>query len=476
MKKKVFICSTSFDLIDTRAEISQALLNWGYEPKFFESPDFPVKKGLHSHDVCLDAIKECDIFLLIIGSRYGGIYQGKKYPEMNELSITRAETRVALDKGLEFRTFIRNNIWNERATYKSNLKSNIKINPFHADDIKVFEFIDEIVHRVRDNWIYQFENSVEFKEKLEKMLVPESIVTPLIENEDIKIEFVLSHENRKNNLIQNGEEILFLNSKSTRGPAECTIYANTVNRFYEKAYKLETYIQGMTLAELEKIIRIYYSTFRYRHYVSAFGINQEACSWFGFGPLNFLKALKMQDIRYAEMKNNNEYIHHNEAATFIDEMSDAIFYISSQPSKKRKQDDLVTLDRVNIGFIFSKNPYNNIYHDFFEKIGSIPGFVDEINEPPTVLKKMDHTITEEGYIIDDPNEEFGGWVCGIFCNNVTNSKLTEINNEKIIVNFNHFHEMKDICKYKILSVHATTLHTVGFSTIIVNYKGDWSII
>ncbi len=90
-----------------------------------------------------------------------------------------------------------------------------------------------------------------------------------------------------------------------------------------------------TLAELEKIIRIYYSTFRYRHYVSAFGINQEACSWFGFGPLNFLKALKMQDIRYAEMKNNNEYIHHNEAATFIDEMNGAIFYISSQPSKKR---------------------------------------------------------------------------------------------------------------------------------------------
>ena len=102
-------------------------------------------------------------------------------------------------------------------------------------------------------------------------------------------------------------------------------------------------------------------------------------------------------------------------------------------------------------------------------IGSIPGFVDEINEPPTISKKMDHTITEEGYIIDDPNEEFGGWVSGIFGNNVTNSKLTEINNEKIIVNFNQYHEMKDICNYEISSVHATYIHTL-FSTIIGNYK------
>ena len=199
MKKKVFIGSTSFDLIDTRAEISQAVLNWGYEPIFFESPDFPVKKGLHSHDVCLDAVKECDIYLLIIGSRYGGTYQGKKYPEMNELSITRAETRIALAEGLEVKTFIRNNIWNERATYKNNLKSNIEIIPFHADNKNVFEFIDEIVHRFHDNWIYQFEDSVELKGKLETMLVPESIVAPLIGNEDenIKIELVLSKENKK---------------------------------------------------------------------------------------------------------------------------------------------------------------------------------------------------------------------------------------------------------------------------------------
>lgn len=295
-------------------------------------------------------------------------------------------------------------------------------------------------------------------------------------DEEFDVNKILSCENRKNNLIQNGKDILFLNSKSTSGPAECTIYANTVNRFYEKAYKLETYITSITLAELEKLISIYYSTFRYNHIVSAFGINQETYSWFGFGPLNFLKALKMQEIRYAEIKKNNEYIHHNEVATFIDELNNAIFYISSQPRKKRKQDDLVTLERVNIGFIFSKTPYNNIYHDFFEKIGSIPGFVDEINEPLTISKKIGHTITNEGYIIDNPNEEFGGWVCGIFGNNATNSKITEINNEKIIINFNQHHEIKDICRYDISSVYATTLHTAGFSTIIVNYKGDWSII
>ena len=64
--KKVFISSTCFDLKDLRAELAISLKEWGYTPIWNESPDFPKKPGLHSHDQCLDVVENCDIYLLII--------------------------------------------------------------------------------------------------------------------------------------------------------------------------------------------------------------------------------------------------------------------------------------------------------------------------------------------------------------------------------------------------------------------------
>lgn len=294
------------------------------------------------------------------------------------------------------------------------------------------------------------------------------------DEEEIDVNYILSYENKKNILIQDGNEIPYL--ENTRRSGDCTIYANTFNRFYEKAYYLETRIVAMTIDTLKKIITDYYSIFKYDHNVSAFGINQETCSWFGYGPLNFIKTLEMQDSRYSKLKENKEYIHHREATCFIDEMSDVIFYIHSQPNYKIKNDDLVTLNYVNIGFVFNKFPYNNIYYKFFEKIGSIPGFVEEVNHALTKAKEIKSTFKEEGYIITNPDEELGGWVCGIFGNNSKNTKITQIYKDKIIVNFNQHHEMEDHCEYKIISVQATTLPAENFPAVIVNYKGDWNII
>lgn len=165
IRKKVFISSTSFDLKDLRAELAKALKEWGYVPVWNESPDFPKKQGLHSHDVCLDVVKECDIYLLIIDKRYGGTYAGNKHPK-EDISITWYETKIALQENKEIHTFVRDEVWNERPTYKKNLKEGVQIKPHHVDNPKVFDFIDFIVHLPRDNWIDTFKDSVALKEKL----------------------------------------------------------------------------------------------------------------------------------------------------------------------------------------------------------------------------------------------------------------------------------------------------------------------
>ncbi len=284
---------------------------------------------------------------------------------------------------------------------------------------------------------------------------------------------ILEKENKHYVLIQGGKELPYLESKSTRGPAECTIYANIFNRFFEKAYYLETYLTHITIDDLKKIIDIYYSIFQENHHISAFGINQETHSWFGYGALNFIKALEMQDIRYAELMKNNDYIHHREAACFIDELSDAIFYIHSQPNRKKGPSKLITLDYINIGFVFHNIPYHKKYYGFFEKIESIPECIGEVNHDLTKFKKLESTFKEEGYVIDN---KFGGWVCGVFTNNFKSNSVTDIYNDKIVVNFNQEHEMNDNCKYNILGVTTTNLPAGNFPAIIVNYNGNWSII
>ncbi len=165
IREKVFISSTCFDLKDLRAELAMALTDWGYLPIWNESPDFPKKHGLHAHDICLEAVKECDIYLLIIDKRYGGVYAGNKHPK-EDISITWYETKIALQGKKEIYTFVRDEVWNERPTYKGNLKEGIQIKPHHVDNPKVFEFIDFIVHQPRDNWIDTFKDSVDLKEKL----------------------------------------------------------------------------------------------------------------------------------------------------------------------------------------------------------------------------------------------------------------------------------------------------------------------
>jgi hypothetical protein len=289
----------------------------------------------------------------------------------------------------------------------------------------------------------------------------------------MEVNKVIEKENEHYILTQDGKELIYLESKSTRRPAECTIYANIFNQFLDKAYYLETHLNHITMDKLKEIINNYYSIFQENHNISAFGINQETYSWFGYGPLNFIKALEMQDIRYAELFKNKDYIHHREAACFIDELSDTIFYIHLQPNRKDIQSEQVTLDYVNIGFVFHNIPYHKKYYNFFEKIGSVPEFIDEINNNLTKSKQLEYTFKEEGYVVD---KKFGGWVRGAFTKNFKNNNITNIYNDKIVVNFNQEHEINNRCKYSLYGVTTTTLPAGNFPAIIVNYKGDWEII
>src|SRR6185295_5131701 len=123
--KKIFISSTCLDLIDVRAELKRELESLGYIAYTSETNDFPVNHKLPPIDNCLQVVGECDIYLLVIHSRYGGEYDGRldlpntpKNPPGGHVSVTLAELLVARSKGLETRIWVRDSIWNSRPVFR----------------------------------------------------------------------------------------------------------------------------------------------------------------------------------------------------------------------------------------------------------------------------------------------------------------------------------------------------------------------
>jgi len=90
----VFVSSTVADLDRQRREIRETLQARGVDVRMSEDPDFPVEPGVTSHDACLRAVRSAHVFVLLVGSRFGGEYQRQNK------SITWREWEEAMDAKL----------------------------------------------------------------------------------------------------------------------------------------------------------------------------------------------------------------------------------------------------------------------------------------------------------------------------------------------------------------------------------------
>ena len=120
----VSVLSTSYDLEEERKAIIKELENNGIVVSAFEEPEFPAEYDVHSHDSCLIALQRADIALLIINKRYGGRYYQSEGEESDQ-SITEKEFLTAIEKGIPIFTFVHEKAWDERHSYKKQLKKYI---------------------------------------------------------------------------------------------------------------------------------------------------------------------------------------------------------------------------------------------------------------------------------------------------------------------------------------------------------------
>ncbi len=117
---KVFVSSTCYDLKEIRDNLHEFIDSLGYIPVFSDKNDVFYHPDLHTHEACIKEIENCQLFVLIIGGRFGGtyVYDDKK-------SIVNAEYDAAKKLNIPIFTFVLKEVLSNQFTYSSNLKNKL---------------------------------------------------------------------------------------------------------------------------------------------------------------------------------------------------------------------------------------------------------------------------------------------------------------------------------------------------------------
>ncbi len=169
-KVNVFVSSTCYDLSQVRNDIKQCIIDLGHNPILSELNDFPVNPNLNNSENCINAVKsEADIFVLIIGDKYGSILDSGK-------SITNTEFLTAVEKGIPIYTFTKKEMLSILPVWEKNPNMNLS---GIVDNEKIFEFLSDI-RKKRGIWNFGFEKAQDITDILKSqfsILFKESLKT-----------------------------------------------------------------------------------------------------------------------------------------------------------------------------------------------------------------------------------------------------------------------------------------------------------
>lgn len=166
---RVFISSTCYDLADERDALSSFCDGFGFGCALSERGDIFYHPDLHTHVSCVREVSTCQLFVLIIGGRFGG-----KYISDKSKSITNAEYAAARELGIPVFTFVRQDVLNDHNIWQRNREQPFAMQIVypsvdkqeHALDI--FGFVDQVRLAPTNNGVFGFRLSREIFETLRK--------------------------------------------------------------------------------------------------------------------------------------------------------------------------------------------------------------------------------------------------------------------------------------------------------------------
>lgn len=154
----IFVSSTCYDLSQIRADLRLFSSLIGLEAVMSEFDSFPIDPNQDTVTNCLDAVRHrADIFVLVIGGRYGSMNETGK-------SITNLEFLEATSKGIPKYVFVNRQILTLLPIWKDNKNGDYSS---VVDTPKLFEFVSHL----RDSgqtWVFPFDTAQDITNTLTK--------------------------------------------------------------------------------------------------------------------------------------------------------------------------------------------------------------------------------------------------------------------------------------------------------------------
>lgn len=181
----VFVSSTCYDLKQIRNDIRAFFKDQlGYEVLLSEYDSFPLDPNLTTIDNCLRAVDErADIFVLIVGCRYGSVTETGH-------SVTNMEYLKAKAKGIPIYAFVDKKILSALPLWRDNPDGNFQST---VDTPRLFSFVDtfrdedgiwsfgfesaqDIINTLRIQLGYLFHDCLELRKKATPKVVSKSVL------------------------------------------------------------------------------------------------------------------------------------------------------------------------------------------------------------------------------------------------------------------------------------------------------------
>ncbi len=156
----LFVSSTCYDLKQVRSDIRQFLEDLGLEPLLSEFDSFPINPDLGTVDNCLKVVEsKADIFVLVVGTRYGSTTEHRE-------SITNLEFLTARAAGIPVYAFVMRSVLDILPVWKKNPSADFSS---VADSPKLFEFVSSLKGK-SDIWVFPFDTAQDIFQVLRTQL------------------------------------------------------------------------------------------------------------------------------------------------------------------------------------------------------------------------------------------------------------------------------------------------------------------
>ncbi|WP_292430484.1 DUF4062 domain-containing protein [Methylobacter sp.] len=151
--------STYYDLKHVQSSFDNFIKSLGYDFILSKKGDISYSPDVPFSESFCREFANADIFLLIIGGRYGSATSTDNKKQERTFcydNMTKKEYESACSRNIPVYILIEGNVYTEYQTYLQN-KANENIRYAHVDSVNIFRLIEEILLKPRNNRIHTFE-------------------------------------------------------------------------------------------------------------------------------------------------------------------------------------------------------------------------------------------------------------------------------------------------------------------------------